>query len=119
MRRLLGVAAARGRAGLQGREMEPAGLVGSRPAKGRKALGRQIGLPQLGGGIRHRIAVTVEHRSGLHDMLALGAEPRQIGPFRMLDQVPEGSDRLASGGRRHRQPSIGVASRRRSTTSLR
>jgi hypothetical protein len=71
MRRLLGFAAARDQPGLQRRKMEPVGLVGSRPAKGRKVLaGGWIGLPQLDRGVGHRIAVTVENRSGQHDTLA-------------------------------------------------
>src|SRR5215472_2792457 len=82
--------------------MEPAGLVGARPAEGRETLvGRRVGLPKLNSGISHWIAVAVDDGAGQPDHMARGTKPRQIRPFRVFDQVPEGSDRLAAGGARH------------------
>src|SRR5215813_5438949 len=120
MRSLLGTATPRYRTQLYRREPELAELIRAAPPEARKTfVTGGIGLPQLDGGVRHRIAVAVDDGAGERNPRPGGPEPGQIGPFRVLDQVPEGPDRLAARGARHDYASIGVASRPRSTTSKR
>ena len=62
---LLGVAAAGHRPRFHGREAEIAALIGAAASEPRKTLvSRRIGLPQLDGGIRYRIAVAIDDRAG-------------------------------------------------------
>src|SRR5438105_14921857 len=102
MRRLPGVAAPGNRPRLYRREAELAALIGAAAPETREALvGRRIGLPQLDGGVRQRIAIIVDDPAGQRNPRARGAEPRQIGPLRVLDPVPEGPDCLTASGAWH------------------
>ena len=94
MRRLLRIAAARHRPRLHRGEAEHARAVGVAAAEARETVRcRRIGLPDLHAGIRARLAVAIQHRAGQRDLLALRAEPRQVGPGRVLEQVPVRADR--------------------------
>src|SRR5271169_3183589 len=98
MRRLLRIASARHRPGPYRREAEFSLPIGAAPSETRKTIiGGRIGLPQLNRGIGHRITIAVNDAADQRNSRAGGAEARQIGPFRVLDQMPEGPDGLATG----------------------